>query len=132
MKIIYSLGLFSFLILASCQKEEITVSGVYELDDGFTVSFDQGAFKIKVAEVNDSRCPTGAMCAVAGTAIVKFVIGNNGEERSFYYPSWEEKEDPLIRTEYGDFMLELKEVNPYPDVANPIEISTVVFELVEL
>jgi len=70
MKIIYSLGLFSFLILASCQKEEITVSGVYELDDGFTVSFDQGAFKIKVAEWG-------------GT---KFLLSKLGRGRGSAYP----------------------------------------------
>ncbi|MCY1721244.1 hypothetical protein OU798_12875 [Prolixibacteraceae bacterium Z1-6] len=117
-KIIYCFLLFLFL--ASCKKEEDD-SGIFDFgqEAEFRMfqeySSNDKNLQFTIFEINDSRCPNGAMCVWAGEVEVKIAI----EKPAL---------DTLILTSpdeltgnSGVYTFELCTVAPYPDIVSEIE-----------
>ena len=139
MKTILSILLIPFLIIGvSCKKDKsISLEQDYKLKLGYTVTFNKEELQIHFDEVlEDSRCPIGPIdCFWAGRAVVKMIVTENGMESDYEFSTFAPVHmDTTLATGFGDYHLELKAINPYPDMFNSTsdEEYNVVFRLSEI
>jgi hypothetical protein len=137
MKIFDSLFFFSLLMFATtCNKNnDLSIEQDYSLDIGYSVSFNKDELRIRFFEVlQDFRCPPNADCDAPDRLEVRLIISENGKNNNFDFSAYEPVHmDTTIATSFGDFLLEIKEINP--DIGYPIpppEEYNVVFSLKEL
>ncbi len=127
--------LFLFLFALSCDKEEVSIAGSYEMEEGFTLSFGGGEVILRFDEVvSDSRCPIGSNCGEAGQAIVQFILDNDGIVRIFKLESDLAGDNVKeIQTVYGRYDMKFIDLYPYPVLNEPFEAPrSIVFTLTEV
>ncbi len=123
------------LTFFSCKKEQASIGGGYDLEEGFTVSFGERQVEIQFDKVlADSRCPIGSICAQAGQATIQLVISDNGEETFLELASVDpENKIKEIRTSLGSYKIEFIDLYPYPVLNQPLEsVYSMVFTLTDL
>ncbi|MBC5993418.1 hypothetical protein [Pontibacter cellulosilyticus] len=94
---------------------------------------------IKVASINDSRCPTGVSCMWAGKADVALSLGTkNGETVNLNLclgqcanKTFNETDSSTITLDGIKYKLVLLQINPYPTTENATQQKTVVVKVEE-
>ena len=86
---IIKIGLIGIAVLFfSCDKNEeknttLKIGEVTEMKLGETVENSQKGLSLRMDKLNDSRCPTGAICCWQGVATVKFHLKTKEGEHDF-------------------------------------------------
>jgi hypothetical protein len=127
-------GVVLFL-LTSCEKKKGSISGSYEMEEGFTLSFGGGDMTLRFVEVvSDSRCPIGSNCGESGQATVRFLISNQGTLTIFELESdIDGKNIRDLETIYGNYEIKFIDLYPYPVLNQPFEDPRkIVFTLVDI
>ena len=100
---------------------------VYELraSEPIEVTTDDGPeLAVHWLELNDSRCPTGVQCIVAGQAQLRLSVrqaGRDPEELILVLAAGRRLGKHDAHGEIGPFRLELLSVEPYPDAGTQLE-----------
>ncbi|MDX8341619.1 hypothetical protein SLH46_20640 [Draconibacterium sp. IB214405] len=71
----------------------------------------------EIADISDSRCPTGVVCIWEGEARVEIVLSSPEID------TLELSTHDQITATSGDYTFELIDVSPYPDIDNPIDFE---------
>jgi len=116
-KIIFILLLTSSLAWISYEVEAILLGEDYELAFDETVTFTEGGFTVHFDEViEDSRCPNGVVCVWEGIAILNLTIADATDTTDLIFATDSINLNTLPTHEFGNYLLELIEVNPYPHI----------------
>jgi len=142
MKTISFLSILSLLFLAtSCNKDKndpvLKLDQDVEIDFGQTAPFNEGNFSVQFEELlEDSRCPEGPVaCFWEGRVRVQINISDREDSYSYELITKNSiNGDSLVTVEYGQYIIELKEVNPYPVFQEPVDIDdySIVLEVTEM
>ena len=129
------IAMFGFA--SSCDKDEITTTTDFELNESFEIKYEALAeltsadLQMMVVEVmEDSRCPEDAFCTWAGRVKLKLEIIDNGtktfEEIDF---SGGNSTDVTV----GNYLIQLSEVTPDNQIDEVIELEdyTFTFQITE-
>jgi len=78
-KISLSILCLTGILFASCDKDNTTFQGPFELkvNESIILPGNNAGMQLKVESINDSRCPSNAFCVSAGNAIVKIKMTDN-------------------------------------------------------
>lgn len=130
----YWVLLFGSLFIIACEGETLVLGEDYELQLGETVNFQAGNFDIRFDEVlEDSRCPLGVECGWEGRARVQLMILEGTDSTDIELITYNSANlDSMETAEYQDYLIELKEVNPYPHIDSMSMEYSVIFSLSEL
>ena len=129
-EIILDLTSGEFTIISG-QKTTIDQVGAQTVDLAFQ---DTGSLftldSLSFVDVNDSRCPTGAQCFVAGEVVIGLELFEPDTETSTLFdltlPGLSDEIDET-GVQVNDFYFRLLEVSPYPDIN--LEISDSDYEI---
>lgn len=123
-------SLFALLLLITaitCKKDKITdLSRNFEVEQSKTYNFEQDGHilaSVTLTAVEDSRCPINALCATAGIGKVTLKIKDlsiKGEKTITLYigegvPK-EKKDLQQVNLNGTDYVIQLKNINPYPQL----------------
>ena len=127
-------------IFASCDKDtndrqvsskksdvSLKIGEITEIKQGETIGNTQYGLSLTVENINDGRCPIGAMCFWAGNASVQFhLVTAKGEydftlDTHYPTPTFVFKNDTVIE----DIKYKLMGVLPYPDLGERQQEKTV-------
>ncbi len=126
-----------FISILACNQDNggIEIGEDYEINFQESATFDNGNLEISFVEVvEDSRCPSTIDCVWEGRAWVRMniteidIVGSIDliTENSI-------NRDSMLTAEFGDFLIELKEVKPYPEgVISSFDNYSVVININEL
>ena len=118
------LFLILFIFIFSCT--ESTSSNYLTINSSSFSNVADGKLYIKLIEMNDSRCPKGAVCVWAGTAAMKILIGTSIENAEEKFIETNGK-DSIV--EYGNYIIKVNNVDPYPVYGEIYELSDYVLDL---
>jgi len=129
MNAILKFGLIGvFLLFFGCsEKEEINtlkIGEVAEIKLGETIENSKLGLSLRVENINDSRCPVGAMCFWEGYASVEFQLTTKKGKYDF---TLDTHNPPIIRndTVIGGIKYQLIDVMPYLNLNEEQSIKTV-------
>ncbi len=114
------------ILLYSCSSGDITRTVQYDLDLDKSVILDykkclkivEKEYEICLESINDSRCPTSAVCVWEGDAAIEFNLKSNSENLSFILHSNDTfQQDTVI----NGLIIKLLGITPFPDLNNPLE-----------
>lgn len=116
MKEVYLFFLLAFALF-SCKKELRTTSLTIALNECSNKPFDGVIFCLN--SVLDSRCPSGATCFWAGTAIGKFTLIKNNSQYPFTLATSSIPHTYSSDTTVAGYKIRLINILPYPAVSSP-------------
>ncbi|WP_346856361.1 hypothetical protein [uncultured Draconibacterium sp.] len=124
---IFSSVLLIFLL--SCKKEDdnfikFTMGKEAEFQFNQDYTSSDGSLRFTLSEINDSRCPTGAMCVWAGEVAVTIEITKPVADTIILTLP-----DDVSATS-GKYNFKLLEVSPYPDIVTQIKMGDYLVGLV--
>ncbi len=100
----------------------------FKLNFGQTKSIEAEGLKIKFVDVTeDSRCPAGAQCIMAGRVTV--VINVIKDEQNLGDFSLTKGRNEYLAIDFNGYLMKLIAVDPYPKVEKEIELSDYVITL---
>lgn len=116
MKKFIKIGLMGIsLLFFSCEKNKgidtLKIGEVFEIEPDKSVENSEYGISLRVENISDSRCPTGAMCTWEGTASVEFQLTTTNGKYNFTldtHPNF--TNDTVIE----GFKYQLSDVLPYP------------------
>lgn len=115
-------GFILLIFLLSCKKEDENSTKItfgqdldFQLNQQYTSN--DGSLRFTLSDINDSRCPNGAMCVWAGEVAVTIEITKPVAGTVILTLP-----DDAIAT-FGKYSFNLLEVSPYPDIVNQIEME---------
>jgi hypothetical protein len=114
-----SVLLFITVIFSSCANDYQTALGKqFTLPVGKTETITGEALKIEFLEVtNDSRCPTGAQCVMAGEAKCLMLINYNNSQSSLTFTQEGSNEENVMDFNIYRIVFRLE---PYPKLGKEI------------
>lgn len=130
-----SVVITSIILLISCEDNVNNNSGnnneTYMLEDTISIAYEEVInietpdFQISVDSIIDGRCPSDVVCVWQGEATVFFSkITASQAESSFSLTIMGLcNENCGGMTTIGNHQVELLELNPYPEIANPTAIE---------
>ena len=126
---IFRFGLIGvFLLFFGCNKMEevntLKIGEVTELKLGETVENLEFDLSLRAENLNDSRCPIGAVCVWAGNASVEFQLTTKKEKYEFTLDTYNSpifKNDTVIE----GIKYQLIDVLPYPNFNEEQSAKTV-------
>ena len=115
--------------IAGCSKENseeminpLNIGEVTEIKLGGTSYNSKKGLSLQAYNVNDSRCPIGAICVWAGYASVDFYLTTKKRKYDFTLPTpYTFKNDTVIE----GIKYELIDVLPYPELNKEQPVKTV-------
>ncbi len=121
MRVSFIILMSVLMLLSACERSDDP--GIMEVDIGeeFTarigIKYKIGDdFSFEITRINDSRCPTGALCFWQGITIISFKIEENEiiEDSVIMGESWSR----ISNDDYdGLYELRIRDVKPYPDIS---------------
>lgn len=138
--------LFILLLLiaaVACKKEKTTdLSDTFTLTQSAPYSFKEGdktLATVSLITVEDSRCPVNANCTSPGFGLVTLKIkglGINGEKTIKLYLSPNvpktQKDLQEISLNGTKYILQLRQINPYPSINMPQTPTNVMLSLIKI
>lgn len=123
MKKLVILEILVILLTVSCQKDNNSLiqNQTFELKYGETkINTDYGLSISLDSVLNDSRCPSKAVCVWAGNAEVRFVYLKDNNSVKFVLNTL-----PTFRTDslINGYRIKLINLSPYPEIAGSIKQS---------
>lgn len=123
MKKLVILEILVILLTVNCQKDNnyLIQSQTFELKYGETkINTDYGLSISLDSVLNDSRCPSKAVCVWAGNAEVRFVYLKDNNSVKFVLNTL-----PTFRTDslINGYRIKLINLSPYPEIAGSIKQS---------
>jgi len=118
--------------LTSCEDNtsDSNSNDTYMLGDTISIAYEEVVnietpnFQISLDSIMDSRCPSDVVCVWQGEAIVFFSKITPSQTESFSLSIMGLcNENCGGMTTIGNHQIELLELNPYPEIANPAAIE---------
>ena len=123
------LAMFSFA--SGCEKEDITTTMDFDLNENVEVKYEQLAslndldLKLMVVEVlEDSRCPKDALCVWAGQVRLNLEVIYQGVKSYKEVIYLDGQPNELI---VGEYLIQLENVTPENEVDEVIELDDYTF-----
>ncbi|NCB09501.1 MAG: hypothetical protein EOM73_15235 [Bacteroidia bacterium] len=111
----------SGILLFSCQSENFPDTFRYGLNEIFQAGDDycsaNQSLKFRIAEINDSRCPSDVICIWQGEAVVKIAV-ETPLSGSLELSTFNNLTDTI-----GPYSFELIDVAPYPISTKTIRLE---------
>ena len=113
------------LAFASCNKDEgddfrFRLNETTAIQSGDVARLFDIDFKVELLNVEDSRCPEGAVCVWEGEALTKFKVKTLKTDTTVVLSSHPDRVDSALIDSY---ILRLESVNPYPKVDEPLDLK---------
>ena len=128
---IITMFLAMFYFASGCEKDEISTSIDFDLDENVEIKYEQLAqlnevdLHLMVVEVlEDSRCPKDALCVWAGQVKLNLEIINNGT-KTFEEIDFSEGQNSEILVE--NYLIQLTTVTPENEIDELIELDDYTF-----
>lgn len=128
MKLLQLIFLFTAVILiSSCDKENNEINGSFELEvnESINLTDNNTNLQLKPESIQDSRCPSDAVCIRAGSAIVKLrVTENSGTAVETELcigecgPRFNHQDTSIVSIRNTRLSVILENVNTYPSTEN--------------
>lgn len=132
MKKIILLMIVAGLTIVSCNKETLTETFVFGLNEEFQIGGEyqssDNSLKFSIVEINDSRCPSDVVCVWEGKADVKINV-ESPQKGTITLSTYDNKIDTV-----GNYSFEIIDVSPYPVSTKTIKLEDydVTLKIVEL
>ncbi|MER3483745.1 MAG: hypothetical protein C4332_11930 [Meiothermus sp.] len=110
--VLISLGIS---LVASAAPTWIPLAQPFSLLIGQKASLDSGNLTVRVLGIQDSRCPKGVTCIVAGEAKVRLGLSEKGKSLGALELTLSAAPDPKNTGHLGSYYLRLLDVQPYPN-----------------
>ncbi len=124
--------LFSITFFTSCSKDDVIKIGEeFEVKIEETFAFEEGGFEIKFIKVEDSRCPSDAICVWEGRGVADLQITPiENENTTVQLATAPSLVDSLTKTAvYDNYIIELIDLLPYPDTNTTNDEYSVVLKI---
>jgi hypothetical protein len=122
-------GCMILIFLLSCKKEDdnsikFAMGKDFEFQLNHEYTSNDGRLRFTLSEINDSRCPAGALCVWAGEVAVTIEITKPVANTIILTLP----DDGMATS--GMYKYKLLEVSPYPDIETQIEMEDYLVGLV--
>ncbi|MDX5347242.1 MAG: hypothetical protein LPJ89_03475 [Hymenobacteraceae bacterium] len=102
---------------------------IFELQAGQEKVLPEHSLSVKVLEINDSRCPSNAICVHMGSANVKVEINQHQTVVLCLGACGSSGNSAVVNVNAATYALELTDVNPYPEAGQPLPVQKAVFRI---
>ncbi len=142
MKALHLILLFTIIILlSSCDKENNEINGSFglEVNESINLTDNTTNLQLKLVSIQDSRCPSDAVCIRAGNAIVKLRVtesSGSAVETELCLgecgTTFNRQDTSIVSIRNTRISIILENVNPYPSTGNSKVSKKALFKLQKL
>lgn len=142
MKALHLILLLTIIILlSSCDKENNEINGSFELEVNESIKLTDNTtnLQLKLESIQDSRCPSDAVCIRAGNAIVKLRVtesSGSAVETELCLgecgTTFNRQDTSIVSIRNTRISIILENVNPYPSTGNSKVSKKALFKLQKL
>lgn len=142
MKALHLILLLTIIILlSSCDKENNEINGSFELEVNESIKLTDNTtnLQLKLVSIQDSRCPSDAVCIRAGNAIVKLRVtesSGSAVETELCLgecgTTFNRQDTSIVSIRNTRISIILENVNPYPSTGNSKVSKKALFKLQKL
>lgn len=142
MKALHLILLLTIIILlSSCDKENNEINGSFEIEVNESINLTDNTtnLQLKLVSIQDSRCPSDAVCIRAGNAIVKLRVtesSGSAVETELCLgecgTTFNRQDTSIVSIRNTRISIILENVNPYPSTGNSKVSKKALFKLQKL